>query len=76
MARLRTRVIPEEFWERKMTELTREERSILDALASLERPTNKRQLTAQRILELANKPILCTLRGIPRIRLSWFEWCF
>jgi hypothetical protein len=55
MARLRTRVIPEEFWERKMTEWTREERSILDALARLERPTNKRLLTAQRILELANK---------------------
>ena len=47
--------IPEEFWERKMTEWTREERSIQDALARLEQPTNKQLLTAQRTLELANK---------------------
>jgi DNA invertase Pin-like site-specific DNA recombinase len=47
--------IPEEFWERKMTEWTREERSIQDALNRLEQLTNKRLLTAQRTLELANK---------------------
>jgi DNA invertase Pin-like site-specific DNA recombinase len=42
--------IPEEFWERKMTEWTREERSIQDALARLEQPPNDRLMTAQRIL--------------------------
>jgi site-specific DNA recombinase len=47
--------IPEEFWERKMAEWTREERSIQDALARLDQPTNDRLLTAQRTLELANK---------------------
>ena len=38
-----------------MTEWTREERSIQDALARLDQPTNDRLLTAQRTLELANK---------------------
>jgi site-specific DNA recombinase len=47
--------IPEDFWERKMTEWTREERSIQDALARLNQPTNDRLLTAQKTLELANK---------------------
>ena len=37
-----------------MTEWTREESSIQDALARLEQPTN-RWVTAQRTLELANK---------------------
>jgi site-specific DNA recombinase len=47
--------ISEDFWERKMAEWTREERSIQDALARLNQPTNDRLLTAQRTLELANK---------------------
>jgi hypothetical protein len=47
--------IPEDFWERKKTEWTRDERSIEDALTRLEAPTKDRLLTAQRTLELANK---------------------
>jgi murein L,D-transpeptidase YcbB/YkuD len=47
--------IPEDFWERKMTEWTREERGIQDALTRLDQPTDNRLLTAQRTLELANK---------------------
>ena len=50
--------IPEEFWERKMTEWTREERSIRDALARLERPTNKRLLTAQVSSPLTESPLI------------------
>jgi len=47
--------IPEDFWERKMAEWTIEEGAIRDALIRLEQPTSERLLTAQRILELANK---------------------
>ena len=47
--------ISEEFWECKMAEWTREERSIQDALARLDQPTNDRLLTVRKTLELANK---------------------
>jgi hypothetical protein len=47
--------IPEDLWERKMQEWTREERRIQDAQARQEQPNNERLLTAQRTLELANK---------------------
>jgi site-specific DNA recombinase len=57
--------IPEEFWERKMTEWTRDERSIQDALTRLEHPTKDRLLTAQRTLELANKAYSLYLKRDP-----------
>jgi hypothetical protein len=46
---------PEDYWERKMTEWTRDKRSIDDALTRLEPPTKDRLLSAQRTLELASK---------------------
>jgi hypothetical protein len=57
--------IPEDFWERKMADWTREERSIQDALARLAQPANDRLLTAQRTLELANKAYSLYLKRNP-----------
>jgi len=47
--------IPQEFWERRMSEWTEEERHIQAALTRLEVPSADRILNANRILELANK---------------------
>ncbi len=47
--------IPQEFWERKMLEWTKDERQIQVALTRLDLPSSGRTLDAKRILELANK---------------------
>jgi hypothetical protein len=48
--------IPEDFWQRKMTEWQQEQRQIESAMAVLkEEAASDRLLTAKRILELANR---------------------
>ena len=47
--------IPEDFWERKMSEWRAEEQSIQIAISSLQESSADRILPAKRILELANK---------------------
>jgi hypothetical protein len=47
--------IPQEFWERKMSEWTEDERQIQTALTRLEVPSADRILNAKRILELADR---------------------
>jgi len=47
--------IPEDFWERKMSEWSAEEQRIQMAIKALQEPSTDRVLSAKRILELANK---------------------
>jgi site-specific DNA recombinase len=47
--------IPEDFWERKMSEWRTEERQIQMAINAIQESSTDRLLSAKRILELANK---------------------
>jgi Recombinase zinc beta ribbon domain/Recombinase len=57
--------IPEEFWERKMSEWSAEEQRIQMAISGLQQSPAERVLSAKRILELANKAYSLYLRQNP-----------
>jgi hypothetical protein len=57
--------VPEQFWERKMTEWNEEEQRIQAALTRFQAPAADRTLDAKRILELANKAYSLYLRQNP-----------
>ena len=57
--------ISEAFWARKASEWQQEEQQVLLALAGLEQATVDRQLTVNRILELANKAHFLYLKQNP-----------
>ena len=57
--------IPEDFWERKMSEWRPEEQRIQSALKALQDPGPDRILSAKRILELANKAYSLYVRQKP-----------
>jgi site-specific DNA recombinase len=57
--------IPQEFWERKMSEWSADEQRIQAAISGLQQPPAKRVLSAKRILELANKAYSLYLRQNP-----------
>src|SRR5581483_1720466 len=57
--------IPEEFWERRMSEWSADEQRIRTAINGLQQSPAERVLSAKRILELANKAYSLYLRQNP-----------